>query len=119
MKDERLVNILELEAIDEVRALIIGDVVRLTLIYQPHWSEAPSKEPFVYCGDARTGQKRFIIPRFDDGEYIQMHSTLVSEMILSEGGILITENRSSTKIYTLENKDYKNLNQIIIDSRLK
>ncbi len=115
-------NIQRLESLDDLGALIPGDVVELFFEYR-HWNgcEETLEEtlPFVYYGDSCFGHKQFITPKVSREEYVLMHRAFPEKIELREGVITLIEGFASTYTFSPCHSDFQKMNNILISSGLR
>ncbi len=126
MKTKETPNIQRLESLDDLGALIPGDVVELFFEYHPK-SYCEEKLPFVYSGDSHSGQKQFITPKFSqigNLNYILMHRAFPKKIELRNGVVVLSEDFSATETFSPSprglgrDREYEALKKFIIDSGL-
>ncbi len=99
-----------LENVDELGALIRGDVIESLLGYVGHGEE---KDTAAFHRISSRGQFEFVIPAESRGPYIVMHRAYREFIRVENGKILLHEDKSVTQSYNPEDSRYEELDKTI------
>ena len=106
-----------LESVDEVGALLRGDIVSITdrLVDSEDKTYAA-----IYYGTSNRGQLKFLVPSVIGGEeYIIMYGTNKNNIEVKVGGIVLNEYKCAIESFNQSHQKYSELNDILQRSSLR
>ena len=119
MQNPTTPNIQELSGLDDLELLKKGDVVPIMYRHVPS-SDGESEHLGAYHGrSSLTQQLIFLIPAKMSEEYIVMYWARKQDVQIDNGKIILTEDKCTAQSFNEDNHYYRDLNSILVTSRLR